>query len=173
VTELVSLPDPVAPDTAARLRNVAIPDVDTLARQTIDAWSGADVAFIEGAGGILVRLDTSGGTLVDLASALIADGHDIRVVVVTSVALGTLNHTELTVRTLHDAGLPVAGLVIGSLPAAPGLAESLNIDELPRVTGLPLLGAIPEHSGRLAPDEFQRRCTAWLPAAGLVIDALG
>jgi dethiobiotin synthetase len=170
--QLVSLPDPLAPDTAARLREIAIPGVGELAHQTVAAWPDADVVLVEGAGGVLVRLDTAGGTLIDLAAVLAADGHDVRVVVVTSLTLGTLNHTELTVRALQAAGLHVSGLVVGLLPANRQLAERLNLDELPRVTGLPVLGAIPEHSGQLPPDEFQKNCATWLPAANLAIDAV-
>jgi dethiobiotin synthetase len=171
VIELVSLPDPLAPDTAARLRGTAIPNVSELARQTVNVTEEADLVLVEGSGGVLVRLDTAGGTLIDLVSDLTAAGHDVRVVVVTSLALGTLNHTELTVRSLQDGGLPVAGLVIGSFPTECGLAETLNLSELPRVTGLPILGAIPEHSAELAPQQFQLQCRTWLPSAGLVVDA--
>jgi dethiobiotin synthetase len=172
ITQLVSLPDPLAPDTAARLRGTAIPEVRDLASQTVSAAAGADIALVEGAGGILVRLDTAGGTLLDLALHLRDDGHDLRVVVVTSLTLGTLNHTELTVRALLVGGLQVAGLVVGSLPAEPRLAESLNLDELPRVTRVPVIGAIPEHSGELPPSQFQQRCRDWLPRADLAIDVL-
>jgi dethiobiotin synthetase len=172
VAELVTLRDPLAPDTAARLRDLVIPDVKALARQSADVGVGADLVVLEGSGGVLVRLDTAGGTLIDLASQLNADGHDVTFVVVTSVALGTLNHTELTVRALLDTGHQVGGIVIGSLPAAAGLAERLNLDEIPRVTGFPVLGAIPERSGRLTADDFQAQCAGWLPRADLVIDAV-
>ena len=87
-----------------------------------------DTVIVEGAGGLLVRLDTDGGTLLDLAEALAAD-----VVVVVAAGLGTLNHTELTVSALRGRGLEPAGLVVGSWPAVPGLADQCNLDDLPRV----------------------------------------
>jgi dethiobiotin synthetase len=110
--------------------------------------------LVEGAGGLLVRLDTSGGTLLDLAAELTTD-LDVRVLVVVRAGLGTLNHTELTVAALRARGLDPAGLVIGSWPVEPGLAEECNRDDLPRVTGVPLVGMLPAGAGSLAAAQFR------------------
>ena len=61
---------------------------------------------------------------------------------VAAAGLGTLNHTELTVGALRARGLEPAGLVIGSWPDDPDLAERCNADDLPRVTGVPVLATI-------------------------------
>ncbi|MDP9442871.1 MAG: dethiobiotin synthase, partial [Actinomycetota bacterium] len=103
----------------------------------------ADVVLVEGSGGVLVRLDDAGGTIADLALALRDRVGDVEVVVVVAAGLGTLNHTELTVEALRRRRLEPAGLVIGSWPARPGLAERCNLDDLPRVTGLPILLVVP------------------------------
>ena len=108
-----------------------------------------DTVVVEGAGGLLVRLDTDGGTLLDLAAWLVDRDVDVEVVVVCAAGLGTLNHTELTVGALQARGIPVRGLVIGSWPDSPGLAETCNREDLPRVTGVPLLGAVPAGAGAL------------------------
>ena len=163
---LVSLADPLAPDTAARLRGEQIPSVAELATGTSEALRGRELGLVEGSGGVAVRLDTAGGTLLDLGGALLRDGHDVRVVVVTTVALGTLNATELTVQAVGAAGLPLAGLVYGAMPASPGLAERCNVDELPRVTGLPVLAALPEGAGAEPPESFRRQAPDWLTHAG-------
>ena len=81
--------------------------------------------------------------------------------VVVAAGLGTLNHTELTVRALRERGLKPAGLVVGSWPDGPGLAERCNLDDLPRLTGLPLLAVVPEGVGRLHRAEFVARALAW------------
>lgn len=161
VAELVSLADPLAPDSAARLRDLSIPAVGELAAQAAERFPGRDVLLIEGAGGVLVRLDTDGGTLVDLADALVTAGHDVRFVVVTTVALGTLNHTELTVGLLRARGHDVAGLILGSVPGELGLAETCNVDDLTRVTELPLLAELPSGAGALTPTEFRAGCAQW------------
>lgn len=158
VEEWVRLDEPLAPDTAARRQGVAIPAVAEHVARVVDlARSGSwDTVVVEGAGGLLVRLDADGGTLLDLAS-LLADAlptGTVEVVVVTSAGLGTLNHTELTVGALRARGLEPAGLVIGSWPADPGLAETCNLDDLPRVTGLPVLGVLPAGAGSLSRAEF-------------------
>jgi len=144
VTELVRLPDPLAPDTAARLAGVTLPAVAEHAARIRDLAEDFDTVIVEGAGGLLVRLDSADGTLLDLADALSAS-----VVVVVAAGLGTLNHTELTVRALRARGITPDGLVIGSWPVAPGLAEECNLADLPRVTGVPLLAVIPEGAGAL------------------------
>lgn len=142
LNELLRLGDPLAPDTAARLRGMPLPPVASLAARILEIAAGHDVTVVEGAGGVAVRLDTSGGTILTLARHLADAGHAPRVVIVTTLALGTLNHTELTVGAVRSAGFEPAGLVLGSVPDQLGLAERCNIDELPRVTGLPVLARL-------------------------------
>lgn len=162
VHELVRLDDALSPDTAARLRAVSIPAMGELAAPVADIAAEHDVTIIEGAGGVAVRLDTAGGTIVTLAHALADHGLAPRVVVVTSVGLGTLNHTELTVARLRATKLDVVGLILGAVAPTLGLAESCNVDELPRVTGLPLVGRLPAGAGTMSGEEFQHVSTQWL-----------
>jgi dethiobiotin synthetase len=142
IHEFVRLEDPLAPDSAARLREVAIPTVAELAER-VAAVQG-DVILVEGTGGVLVRLDREGGTIIDLILDLRASGADVDVLVVTSPDLGTLNHTELTVEALRHRGIEPNGLIIGSWPNEPDLAQRCNREDLPRVTGVPLLTALAE-----------------------------
>ena len=162
VQEWTSLDEPLAPDTAARRQGVEIPTVAAYAERI--AALPHETVIVEGAGGLLVRLDTEGGTLLDLAAALASYGLSVEVVVVVAAGLGTLNHTELTVGALRARGIEPTGLVVGSWPADPGLAERCNLEDLPRVTGVPLLAVIPAGAGRLDRAEFVRRAPAW-PAA--------
>ncbi|WP_139981813.1 dethiobiotin synthase [Nocardioides litoris] len=161
VTTFTELAEPLAPDTAARRAGVDLPPVADHAARVRDLASAYDVVVVEGAGGLLVRLDTDGGTLLDLAAAL----DDPQVVVVCAPALGTLNTTELTVGALRARGLEPAGLVIGSWPDDPGLAESVNAEELPRVSRVPLWGRVPAGSGALDPAAFRAAAPGWLPGA--------
>ncbi len=166
VHEHTALDDPLAPDAAARLRGVRIPSVAEHADRVKVLAGFHDTVIVEGAGGLLVRLDTDGGTLLDLA-ALLSPAVPLEVVVVVGAGLGTLNHTELTVGALRARGLEPAGLVVGSWPTTPGLAEQCNLEDLPRVTGLPLLAVVPEGAGALSREEFRRSAPDWFrPAAG-------
>jgi dethiobiotin synthase len=160
VQEFTALDDPLAPDTAARLRGVTIPVVAEYADRIRVLAEFHDTVVVEGAGGLLVRLDTEGGTLLDLAAEL-ADSLPVEVVVVAAAGLGTLNHAELTVGALRARGLEPAGLVIGSWPQEPGLAERCNADDLPHVTGVPLLATLPSGAGALDRSAFRAAAPTW------------
>ncbi|MBF6064395.1 ATP-dependent dethiobiotin synthetase BioD [Nocardia terpenica] len=151
--EVARYPEPLAPDTAARRSGLPpLTLADTAA--AVDSLADADLTLVEGAGGLLVRLGDF--TLLDLAQKLGAP-----VLVVTAAGLGTLNHSELTTRALVTAGVPCAGLVIGSWPIATDLASECNRIDLPAVTGVDLVGAIPEGAGRWAPPRFTATAPTW------------
>ncbi|MBT2400413.1 dethiobiotin synthase [Streptomyces sp. ISL-100] len=156
--ELARFPEPLAPATAARragLPPVRPHDVATAAATLAAEY---DLVLVEGAGGLLVRFDDEGATLADAARLLGAP-----VLVVTPAALGTLNSTALTAEALRARGIEMLGVVVGSWPSAPGLAERCNLTDLPEAAGgAPLLGAVPEGAGALAPAEFRTRATTWL-----------
>ncbi|MBT2529689.1 ATP-dependent dethiobiotin synthetase BioD [Streptomyces sp. ISL-99] len=156
--ELARFPEPLAPATAARradLPPVRPHDVATAAAKLATEY---DLVLVEGAGGLLVRFDDEGATLADAARLL-----DAPVLVVTPASLGTLNSTALTAEALRARGIELLGVVIGSWPSAPGLAERCNVIDLPEAAGgAPLLGAVPEGAGALAPAEFRTRATTWL-----------
>ncbi len=158
--EFTALLDPLAPDTAALLRDVPLPPITEYADRIRVLAEFHHTVIVEGAGGILVRLDGDGGTLLALAGEL-AQTHPVEVVVVTSPRLGTLNQTELTVRALREGGLEPAGLVIGSWPHDPGLAEECNADDLPRLTGVPVLATVPAGVGALDRDAFRAAAPGW------------
>jgi dethiobiotin synthetase len=161
VAEFTRLEDPLAPDTAARRRGIEIPPISEHTARIRELARTHDTVIVEGAGGLLVRLDTDGGTLADIATELARD-HPVQVYVVTRVGLGTLNHTELTVNALRSRGMEPAGLVLGAVPEALGLAEECNLTELPRITGVPIVATLPEGAGGLEPKHFQTQVDAWL-----------
>ncbi|MFC6011902.1 dethiobiotin synthase [Nocardia lasii] len=154
--ELARYPEPLAPDTAARRAGLPLLGLaETVA--AIDSLADADLVLVEGAGGLLVRMGEF--TLLDLAEKLGAP-----VLVVAAAGLGTLNHSELTTRTLAAAGVACAGLVIGSWPDAPDLASRCNRDDLPRVTGTELRGVIPAGVGDWTRERFTATAASWFEA---------
>ncbi len=172
VQEGIRLPHPMAPLAAARLAGMTLPaaadHVSTIRRLA----EQHDHTLVEGAGGILVQLDEDGSTLADIAAATAeADstptaGSDTpAAIVVCRAALGTLNHTELTVEALARRGIAIAGVVIGSWPREPTPVELSNREYLSR-HAVPLLGAIPERAGNLHPTQFRAAAKDWfLPVA--------
>ena len=102
-----------------------------------------DLVLVEGAGGLLVRFDDDGGTLADVAAKLAAP--------VLVVATRRARHAQphrADGRGAAPRGLTCAGVVVGAWPADPDLAARCNLVDLPAVTGVPLLGALPAGAGR-------------------------
>lgn len=159
--ELVRLRDPLSPEAAARREAVDLPPVAAHARRIGEIAAGADVTLVEGAGGLLVRLDSRGGTLADLGTALRYKGMSCGVVLVASAGLGVLSTAALTAEALAARSIPLLGVVVGSWPADPGLAETENLHDLPRVTGAPLWGRVPEGAGSLTSAEFTAAARGW------------
>jgi dethiobiotin synthetase len=157
--ELARYPEPLAPETAAR--RSGLPPLRL--RPTVDAIeafaAGQDLTLVEGAGGVLVRI---GGdfTLLELAQRLSAP-----VVLVTDPGLGTLNHTELTTRALAAAGVACMGLIIGSRANTLDLAAHCNETDLPRLTGVDLVAAIPAGAGAWDRARFTRTAPSWFAPA--------
>jgi dethiobiotin synthetase len=147
--ELARYPDPLSPEAAARTAGQPPLDLRRAADQVAALAEDRDLVLVEGAGGLLVRYDPGGVTIADLAAML-----DAPVLVVTAAGLGTLNHTALTLEALATRKLACAGVVVGSWPDHPGLAERCNLDDLATLAGGPLAGVLPDGLGGLAPDRF-------------------
>ncbi len=147
--EFARFPEALAPATAARRAGMMAPSVGEHAIRTA-ALSGRDVVIIEGAGGLLVELDTDGGTVADLASLLGAPA-----IVVARPGLGTLNASALTCEALLRRGVPCLGIVIGAWPTNPDLAMRCNVEDLPHYTGVPLLGQLREGAPALDTGGFE------------------
>jgi adenosylmethionine-8-amino-7-oxononanoate aminotransferase len=129
-----SFSQPVSPDQAARADGRPPATVAALVaaapRPQAGTWQ-----IIEGAGGLLVPLNDAPETWLDLL-------HRTRwpTLVVAATGLGTLNHTSLTVRTLQQAGIPVAGIVLSGVPHPENEASlrrafpTVPLHSLPHVT---------------------------------------
>jgi dethiobiotin synthetase len=164
--ELVRYPEPLAPATAARRAGLPPVRPEDVAEATAELAVDHDLVLVEGAGGLLVRFDETGGTLADAARLL-----DAPVLLIAPAGLGTLNTTELTARELRHRELHLTGVVIGSWTTPGDLASRCNLTDLPLVAAAPLLGAIPSGSGARAPADFRAEARSWLaPALGGVWD---
>lgn len=165
--ELARYPEALAPGTAARRAGLDGVTPEQVADVVAQVAAERHLVLIEGAGGLLVRFDSAGGTIADVAAAL-----DAPVVVVTPAGLGALNAASLTVEALRARRLTCAGLVIGSWPAYPDLAARCNVDDFGDYTDVPLLAAIPEQAGTLDRERFlQTARQALAPPLGGTWDA--
>jgi len=122
-----------------------------------------DCVIAEGAGGVLVPIDTE-QTMLDLMVRL-----NLPVVLVSRPALGTLNHTLLSLREMRRAGVEVAGVIFcESEPTTWGDIEKDNWHTIERLGEVPILGRIPFMASLDDPASFKRTATEHL----LLEDAL-
>lgn len=98
----IRLPRPLSPHLAAELNGTNI-DMGALVA-TASAQAGW---IVEGAGGVLVPLNNA-DLMIDLIRLL-----GLAAVVMARSALGTINHTLLTLEALRSRHIPVAGVVMG------------------------------------------------------------
>ena len=147
--ELARFTEALAPATAARRAGRAPVRPSDVASAAVELNRSHDLVIVEGAGGLLVRFDDDGGTLADVAWALGAP-----VLIVSAPGLGTLNATALTAEALQRRGIACAGVVVGAWPADPDLATRCNLEDLPVVSGVPLVGVLPDGAAELTPTEF-------------------
>ncbi len=145
---------PVSPHIAARMEERE-PDWRRV-ESSLDWWQeNCDVLIVEGAGGWYVPLDRHDFMIGDLATAL-----RLPVIVVTPASLGAINMTLLTVHAIRERNLPIAGLVLNRVPAFSkrDLAIASNLEELPRLAGVPVRAVLPDLGGTLmateVPEEF-------------------
>lgn len=152
----VVLQEALAPVAAAAVDHVQLPGIAVHAEKIRELAADHHHVLVEGAGGLLVELDADGGTMAGLGALLAA-----AFVLVARPALGTLNHTALTLEALAARGLNVLGLVLGSWPADPEFVHQSNREALGSLP-VPLLGAIPDQASLLPPDRFRADAGAWL-----------
>ncbi|MFJ2031434.1 dethiobiotin synthase [Streptosporangium sp. NPDC087985] len=164
--EFARFPDPLSPAAAARTAGLPPVSLTRAAARIGELAESHRLVIVEGSGGLLVRFDEEGATVADLARTLSAP-----VLLVTRAALGTLNHTALTLEAMAHRGLEPAGVVIGSWPAEPGPAERCNVADLEMLAARPLAGVLPAGAGALDREAFARTARAGLgPALGGVFN---
>jgi dethiobiotin synthetase len=118
------LAEPLAPWVATSRAGGSV-DLPALNDAYRALCEGKDAVVVEGAGGLLVPLTR------DLAYDGLFVGWELDLVIVAGNRLGTINHTQLTVRAAHDAGLRVRGVVLNALGPEPGgIAEKTNLEAL-------------------------------------------
>ncbi|MBA0046933.1 dethiobiotin synthase [Mycobacteroides sp. LB1] len=155
VETFASYPEPLTPVVAANRAGMRLLDRVEMAQAIYRLDRPGALTLVEGAGGLLVELGADGVTLRDLAIYL-----DAPVLVVTTADLGTLNHTALTMEALAAQSVPCAGLVVGSFPAEPDLAQRLNRDDLASHFKTPVRAVVPEGASRLMPAVFSEMSVA-------------
>ncbi|GBD37448.1 ATP-dependent dethiobiotin synthetase BioD 1 [bacterium HR36] len=154
--------EPAAPTVAARRAGKHLEWEAVIA--AVQAWHAwADWLVVEGVGGLLCPL-TEGRTAADLAKAI-----GLPLVIVARTALGTLNHTLLTVEAAQRRQLPIAGIVLNeATPPTGSYAEQTCEEELGRWLRVPILGRVAHSDNPTASAWRVLRQIAWDELAGVV-----
>ena len=114
---------PAAPEIAARQEQIEI-DPDALQRAFASAADGADLVLVEGAGGLRVPIRAG----LDMAELALLFG--LPLLVVARAALGTINHTLLTLEAAKLRRLRVVLVVFSHTEPALSDADRANLDLL-------------------------------------------
>ncbi len=128
----------LAPGVAAAQAGVEV-DLERIAAGFRDLASRYEFLVVEGAGGLYVPLIGMDFLVLDLIRWL-----GLPLVVVAKSGLGTINHTVLTVKAAQAANIRVAGIILNRYPEKPGLAEETNPGVIEALTGVPIIGRLPE-----------------------------
>jgi dethiobiotin synthetase len=138
--------DPLAPLDAARRAGRTI-DLRRIVRAYRALAARYAFLLVEGAGGVMVPITSKADTR-DVIAQL-----GLSAVVVGRVALGTVNHTLLTLDALRHRKIPVLGVFLNrsGSPAGPDdtLQETSTIGLLKARCGVPVIGPLP-HRAELA-----------------------
>lgn len=126
IPEQFLLSQPLSPHAAAEIDGIQLKVTDFKLPDT------ERNLIIEGAGGLLVPMNSDGDTILTLIQHL-----KIPVVLVSRHYLGSINHTLLSVKALISQQIPIVGIIfVGE--ALPGTEEVISMH-----TNLPVLAKIP------------------------------
>ncbi|MCE2432570.1 MAG: dethiobiotin synthase [Candidatus Latescibacteria bacterium] len=133
----IYLRDPLSPNIAAR-REEKILDLAPV----FDAFNHLskihDYLLVEGVGGLLVPI-TDDFLVADLAARL-----DLPLLIVARAALGTINHTLLTIEAARARGLQINSVIYNTLSAGSSdVSAQMSPEVVTRISGVPSSGTIP------------------------------
>ncbi len=126
---------PAAPTAAAEAEGAKV-DCAAVRAAFARLAKAHELMVVEGAGGLLVPA-APGMSMGDLAAEL-----GLALIVVARPALGTINHTLLTLEAARARDLPLAGVVISHSGGRVSDSELFNLAVLRRAVGEALVGAI-------------------------------
>lgn len=187
----VRYPEAMAPVAAAERAGMALLSLDDVAEKLRELDQPGRVVFVEGAGGLLVRLGgedatdkSTQWTMADLSAKL----PGAQTVIVTAMGLGSLNEAEMAVEVAKGRGMNVVGLVAGSVPASlAGIADAhacgdtdetgaiTNLDEaivatnlrdMADLTGVPFIATVPHGCAGQSSEEFSAAAPGWFTHYG-------
>ncbi|HIM03171.1 MAG TPA: dethiobiotin synthase [Myxococcales bacterium] len=126
---------PAAPNVAASAESRVV-DLDIVRDGFKTLAARHEMMIVEGAGGLLVPTAGSG----DMGS--FAEDLDLPIIVVARMALGTINHTLLTLREIERRQIALAGVVLSESNGSLSDSDRANLDHLRGELGEQIVGEI-------------------------------
>ncbi len=126
IPEACRLRAPLSPHEAARRDGVVLNLVDFVLPES------EHPLVVEGAGGVMVPLNDQGVLMVDLMAGL-----GLPVILTARTALGSINHTLLSLEVLRNRRVPVAGVILSGPP------NLVNREAIVRFGAVRVLAEIP------------------------------
>jgi dethiobiotin synthetase len=127
---------PLAPGIAAHMEHVPI-NLEKVQKTFNQMSAQYDIMLVEGAGGLMVPVSEE-HLIIDVIGLL-----KLPLIIVARTTLGTINHTLLTVREAHRAGIRVCGIILNKVSPEQDEAEDTNPEVIRKFSNVPLLGQLP------------------------------
>jgi len=127
---------PAAPNVAAAHAGRSV-DRMRLQEAFSEISARHEIVVVEGAGGLLVPI-SDGFDMADLAREF-----DLALLLVARTALGTINHTLLSLNEIEARKLALAGVILSHASGRLSSADDANLSHLRRVIGDRIVGEIP------------------------------
>ncbi len=138
LTSPVRFRNPVAPSIASIYEQKEV-DLDSIRNAYRQLQKHYDYLIVEGIGGLLVPIKKN-----YLVANLIRE-MNLPILIVSHVSLGAINHTLLTVDSALIRGFLIKGIIFNRAPLVNySLAELTNPRVIHELTGLPVLGTLPD-----------------------------
>ncbi len=133
--------NPLSPNVAALLEKKEV-DVPFILKSYRQLQKHYDFLIVEGIGGLMVPLKK------DYYVANLIRDMGLPIVIVSHAGLGAINHTLLTADAAIIRGLEVRGIIFNRVSVANySLAEITNPKVIHDLSGIPVLGSLPEVEG--------------------------
>ena len=133
----IHLDEPLSPHLAAKAASMTI-DIDQIEALYQRLARRHDLVLVEGVGGLLVPLRDD-YLVADLIKRL-----NLPILIVSRAALGTINHTLLTLEVARNRGLEVLGVIYNTLsPSGKQSDVFTSPDAVSRISNVPCLGTVP------------------------------
>ncbi len=130
--------NPLSPNVAAMLEKKEV-DLNQIRTAYKELQKNYDFMIVEGIGGLLVPLAK------DYYVANLIREFQLPLAIVARSGLGTINHTLLTVDAALIRGFDIRGILFNRMPTVNfSMAEITNPKVIHDLTGIPVLGSLPE-----------------------------